>query len=98
MDHRSVGFGAIEGRDAFQAFMGQRWATRIRTIAIERLDAGLALVLVRATGESDHGSGVEWVFYELSLVEKGVLTRSELFDVDDLDAALARFEKLTSAG
>ena len=45
-------------------------------------------------GTSDEGFVAEWRMIDLFTVEGDLISRCEIFDEADLDAALARFEEL----
>lgn len=47
-----------------------------------------------STGSTGEGVGAEWRQVGLSLIDGDVISRSEMFDESDLDAALARFDEL----
>ena len=47
-------------------------------------------------GTSDEGFVAEWRMIDLFTVEGDLISRCEIFDEADLDAALARFEELHS--
>ena len=47
-------------------------------------------------GTSQEGFDAEWRIVELLTVEGDLVNRCEIFDEADIDAALARFDELTS--
>ena len=53
-----------------------------------------AVVTHASHGTSREGFDAEWRMIELLTVDGDLISRSELFDEADLDAALARFEEL----
>ena len=55
-----------------------------------------AVVTHGAYGTSQEGFDAEWREVDLLTVEGDLISRSELFDEADLDAALARFDELSS--
>jgi ketosteroid isomerase-like protein len=57
-----------------------------------------AVTDVRRTGTVPGGGDFESEYLHLCTVAHGRITRVELFELDDLDAALARFEELRRAG
>ena len=65
---------------------------RIETV--QRLSDLGAVVTHFACGTSQDGFDAEWRMIELLTVEGDLINRSEMFDEDDIDAALARFEEL----
>ncbi|MGV0850343.1 BTAD domain-containing putative transcriptional regulator [Mycolicibacterium phlei] len=64
--------------------------------AVHRLTGLGAVVGYKATGTSSEGFTGEWQEIAVSIVEGDVITRCELFDETDLDAALATFEELST--
>ncbi|KUI47640.1 hypothetical protein AU198_23865 [Mycobacterium sp. GA-1199] len=59
-------------------------------------DSGAVITRV-ATGNSRDGFNAEWRVITLATFDGDLLSRVELFDETDLDAALARFEELRSS-
>ena len=51
-----------------------------------------------AHGTSQEGFDAEWRMITFSTVEGDLISRCEVFDEADLDAALARFDELQPAG
>ncbi|MFZ0719140.1 MAG: ATPase, partial [Mycobacterium sp.] len=66
--------------------------------AVHRLSKIGAVVAIQAHGISEQGFDAEWRDVHLLAVEGDMLSRCELFDEDDLDAAIARFEQLGQPG
>ena len=64
--------------------------------AVHRLSDLGAVVTHVAQGTSQEGFDAEWRMINLMTVEGDLINRSELFDEADLDAALARFDELSS--
>lgn len=64
--------------------------------AVHRLNDFGAIVTRVATGTSQEGFNAEWRVITLATFDGHLLSRVELFDETDLDAALARFEELSS--
>ncbi|GAT12674.1 putative ATPase [Mycolicibacterium novocastrense] len=62
--------------------------------AVHRLNDFGAIVTRVATGTSQEGFNAEWRVITLATFDGDLLSRVELFDETDLDAALARFEEL----
>ena len=50
---------------------------------------------MRLNGTSQEGFDAEWRMINLMTVEGDLISRGELFDEADLDAALARFDELS---
>ncbi len=63
--------------------------------AVHRLSDLGAVLTHTARGTSHEGFGAEWRMIELLSVKNDMVSRSEIFDETDLDAALARFEELS---
>ncbi|BBY42410.1 hypothetical protein MCEL_07050 [Mycolicibacterium celeriflavum] len=63
--------------------------------AVHRLsDLGIVFTYV-AYGTSQEGFGVEWREISIMMFEGDCINRGEVFDEDDLEAALARFDELS---
>src|SRR5205823_14886209 len=62
--------------------------------AVHRLSALGAVVTHTAKGTSLDGFDAEWRMIDVFTVEGNLISRFELFDDADLDAALARFDEL----
>ena len=96
IDHRQLGMVESGGlvpylRDAFDELANLRTYPE----AVHRLaDRGAVLTHVGA-GTSKEGFDAEWRMINLILLDGDLISRSEMFDEADLDAALARFEQLT---
>nr|WP_067285619.1 BTAD domain-containing putative transcriptional regulator [Mycobacterium sp. 1164985.4] len=65
--------------------------------AVHRVTPTGAVVTHVGSGTSPDGFDAEWRMINVLVVEGDVISRSELFDESDLDAALARFDELTAA-
>ena len=66
----------------------------IRIEAVHRLSGFGAVVTYTAHGTTREGFDAEWRMIHLLTVEGDRISRSELFEEADLDAALARFDEL----
>ncbi len=66
--------------------------------AVHRLSDLGAVVTHAAHGTSQEGFDAEWRVIDLVTVEGDLVNRCEMFDEADLDAALARFDELSSTG
>ncbi len=64
--------------------------------AVHRLSDLGAVVTAAVYGSSQEGFDAEWRMIDLFTVEGDLISRCEIFDEADLDAALARFEELHS--
>ena len=67
---------------------------KLRTEAVHRLTNAGVVSTVVATGTSQEGFDAEWREIALVTFDGDLLSRCELFDEADLDAALARFDEL----
>ncbi|WP_081654434.1 BTAD domain-containing putative transcriptional regulator [Mycobacterium sp. UM_WGJ] len=96
IDHRrGAGF---ESGDMI-AYLEAAWAdspdTTIHIAAVHRLSQIGAVVTHVAQGISQDGFAAEWRDIVVMTVDGRRVNRSELFDGDDLDAALSRFDELS---
>ena len=66
--------------------------------AVHRLDGNGAVVTHTASGTTAEGFGVEWRMIHIYTVDGTLINRCEMFDEQDLDAALARFDELHPSG
>ncbi|WP_413783602.1 BTAD domain-containing putative transcriptional regulator [Mycolicibacterium chubuense] len=96
VDHRRA---AAFASGEMTAYLSAAWAdspdTRIYVEAVHRLTEAGAVVTHAARGTSNAGFEAEWRDVNMLTVEGDLVTRSELFDADDLDSAIARFDELT---
>jgi hypothetical protein len=101
-DHRRTGVGRIEGGDAYMESIAVLWDLA----PDQRIDFGWSwpaldrhavVVTLRREGTIADGGAFENDYLWLGVAEHGRLTRLELFEPEDLDTALARFEKLRPA-
>ncbi|WP_197746535.1 BTAD domain-containing putative transcriptional regulator [Mycobacterium cookii] len=95
IDHRST--QRVEADD-LTALIRATWEVvphgRVYIEAVHRLnDVGLAITYI-ARGTSQAGFDAEWRAVNISTVDGDMISRSEIFDEADLDAALARFDEL----
>ncbi len=67
----------------------------IRIEAVHRLSEIGAVVTHVVEGTSQQGFDAEWRTIDLATYDGDLISRSELFDEADLDAALARFDELS---
>lgn len=97
IDHRSTtALASGEMRAYLRAAWGQTPDVRVDIVAVHRLTSFGALVTHVATGTTEQGFEGEWREITLSIVEGDRISRSEMFDEADLDAALARFDELAN--
>ena len=98
-DHRLAGLGRIDGADAYVESAAVLWdlAPDIRfevpfRLALERYGV---VSVSRSFGTLREGGGAFESFRAyVSMVERGRVTRLEGFEIEDVDAALARFAEL----
>ena len=95
VDNRVVGLGSldfegwVECLSATSPVMGERRTCLPR---FHRLtDQGIV-----AEFRGTNPTGFEWRFITISIVDEGQISHAELFELDDLDAALVRFDELTA--
>ena len=95
IDHRR---GAAFAAGDMIAYLEAAWDdspdTKIYIAAVHRLDKIGAVVSHVAHGISQEGFDAEWRDVHVLAVEGDMVSRSELFDGADLDAAIARFDQL----
>ena len=95
VDHRPL--QRIEAAD-LGAYVHATWDVtphgRVYIEAVHRISDLGAVVTYAAVGTSQEGFDAEWRAVNISTVEGELISRSEIFDEADLDAALARFEEL----
>ncbi|AMD53819.1 hypothetical protein ATO49_02940 [Mycolicibacterium fortuitum subsp. fortuitum DSM 46621 = ATCC 6841 = JCM 6387] len=96
MDHRH-GTGFASGDQV--AYIKASWQDtpdiRIYPTAVYRLTRSGAVVASSAWGTSSEGFDAEWRAVDIMMVEGELVTRCEIFDESDLDAALAKFDELS---
>jgi class 3 adenylate cyclase len=104
VDHRTLGFGTFSGQEAGAMLQGVRsWHDLGTNLALSvddvlGLQSGAFLPRVTLLGTDRTGGGTfERPFLVVSVFDAdGLVTRSELFDADRDDDALARFDELTA--
>jgi ketosteroid isomerase-like protein len=101
-DHRRTGFGRIEGVDAYMNSIAVLWDLapdqRIEFgWSWPAFDRHAVVVTLRREGALADGGAFENEYIWLGVARYGRLTRLELFEPEDLDAALARFAALRPA-
>ena len=96
VDHRRV---ALMETDDIYAVLGAMWDSTSELnnfiAAVHRLSDLGALVTWVAYETAQDGFRAEWRLISLMTVRGGLLSRSEVFDEEDLDAAIERFDQLT---
>ncbi|WP_231986256.1 nuclear transport factor 2 family protein [Mycobacterium sp. E2479] len=95
IDHRRPTI-IVEGR--LNEFLESLWKlapdVSFRVEAVHRLNNLGAVCSHVAQGISQDGFEAEWRGIEVMAVDRGLISRCEIFDATDLDAALTRFEEL----
>ena len=96
VDHRPV---QRIGAEDVRAYLRATWDVtpdiKFRIEEVHRLSS-LGVVVTRvATGSSQEGFDAEWRQIDILTVDGDVLSRVEVFDEADIDAALARFDELS---
>ncbi|MDT7755814.1 MAG: hypothetical protein QOH27_1712, partial [Mycobacterium sp.] len=96
VDHRR---GAAFAPGDMIAYIQAAWDdspdTKIHIAAVHRLSSLGGVVTHVAHGISQEGFDAEWRDINILTVEGETLSRSELFDESDIDAALERFDELS---
>ncbi|MFZ1162232.1 nuclear transport factor 2 family protein, partial [Mycobacterium sp.] len=95
IDHRTV--ISVEAGDLptfIGATLDQLPVISIHMEMVHRLSDLGAVVTHTARGISDEDFGAEWRMIDIFTVEGDLISRCEMFDEADLDAALARFDEL----
>lgn len=96
VDHRPAGFGETVGVEAWVSFL--KTAIDLvpdrRVVINEDVRGSDWLHYIRIEGSDAYGGPVEWEFIGLWYAEGGRITRSEVFDVNDLESAVRRAGEL----
>lgn len=96
IDHRrGAGFAPGDMIPYMQAAWDDSPDTRIYIAAVHRISSIGAVVTHVAQGISQDGFDAEWRDINVLTVDGNLVDRCELFDHDDLHAALARFDELS---
>ncbi|ORB68363.1 BTAD domain-containing putative transcriptional regulator [Mycolicibacterium tusciae] len=96
IDHRRVAiFAPGELATAVRDAAAPTPEFRARNVAVHRLSDRGAVVTTSSHGTSPEGFEAEWKVIQILTVDGELISRCELFDETDIDAALARFEQLT---
>jgi DNA-binding SARP family transcriptional activator len=94
-DHRPLqNLGAVDLLAAIRSMSEVASDLTVSIEAVHRLSELGAVVTQTLKGTSEAGLDAEWRTIEIFTVEGDLLSRCEAFDEADLDAALARFDKL----
>ena len=97
-DHRRTGMGRIDGAEAYLDALQILWNlapdVQVQGLSGVALESYGLVGVVRFFGTLADGGAFENVMLTLNIVERGCITRSESFEIDDVDAALARLAEL----
>jgi hypothetical protein len=93
--------GRLEGADRYVESVEALWRLSATThlelgwfwLAVR---PGVQLLTIRRTGDVKDGGSFESDYLALTLQADGLGTRLEMFELEDLDRALARFGELTA--
>jgi hypothetical protein len=95
VDHRrGIAFAPGDMTAYIRAGMDLAPDTRIYIETVHRLNSLGAVITQVLTGTSHDGFDAEWREIGILTFEGDLISRSELYDEKDLDAALARFDEL----
>jgi hypothetical protein len=95
IDHRSLAaIGSGDLRAYLRVALDDMAENRFYVEFVHRLTDLGAVVTHTAKGTSRDGVDAEWRMVDLFSVEDGLISRCEIFDEADLDAAIARFDEL----
>ncbi|MGV0718368.1 BTAD domain-containing putative transcriptional regulator [Mycolicibacterium sp. XJ662] len=99
VDHRRGAVGFVPGDliSRTQATWDDLRDFKVYIESVHQLNDDGAAVTYVGTGTSTQGFEAEWREISMSLVDGDLVSRTELYDECDLDAALARFDQLVSA-
>jgi class 3 adenylate cyclase len=96
IDHRrGAGFAPGDMIAYIRAAWDDSPDTKIYVAAVHRLSKIGAVVAHQSHGISQEGFAAEWRDVHVLALEGEMFSRCELFDEDDLDAAIARFDQLS---
>jgi ketosteroid isomerase-like protein len=96
-DHRLARLGVIEGAEVYVDSAVSMWelAPNVEIEgAVLRRDRHGSVSVTRTFGTLAEGGTFENLYVSVTIVERGRVARSELFEPEDVDAALARFAEL----
>ncbi|RDH79909.1 hypothetical protein DVS77_02525 [Mycolicibacterium moriokaense] len=93
---RVVGSGTSSLTETVQAAWDMTRGIRARIESVHRLNDDGAVITHSLHGTSLEGFDFEWRVVDVFTVDGDTIGRCEMFDEDDLDAALARFDELTA--
>jgi ketosteroid isomerase-like protein/tetratricopeptide (TPR) repeat protein len=97
-DHRRTGLGRVSGAAPFLDSLETEWALtpgvqQTAMFHVAREPHG-TVGLSRIAGTAPEGGPFEYLLATVAIVERGLITRLEFFEPEDLDKALARLAEL----
>ncbi|WP_082990612.1 BTAD domain-containing putative transcriptional regulator [Mycobacterium sp. 1482292.6] len=96
VDHRrGTPFTASDMTSAVHTLFDLTPDFKVHIEAVHEINSRGAVITNYAHGSSPDGVGVEWRMVMLHLVDDGRLTRCEVFDETDTEAAIARLKELS---
>jgi hypothetical protein len=99
-DRRRTGVGRIEGLDAYLASIAALWdlSSDLRLEILYQPDTGThgTLYVSRWVGTNAEGGEFEIVFVGIGILRDHELAGLEIFEIDDLELARARFAELAT--
>jgi hypothetical protein len=96
IDHRRVAaFAPGEGIDYVRAGWDLDQQVNICIETVHQVSDLGAVIILAAQGRSQEGFDAEWRLIEILTVDGDRISRCEIFDEADLDAAIARFDDLS---
>jgi hypothetical protein len=97
-DHRRTGLGRIEDTEQYLASLAALWEQSSDAFTDTLYHVAVAphgsISVGRLVGTLDGGGPSESLFVRLNLYAGGRCTSTELYELDDLERARARFEEL----
>jgi hypothetical protein len=98
-DHRAAGFGAGESADAYLRLL--RTAVDLvpdrRILRIEPVPGRALVRRMGAEGTDEFGGPIVWDFVAVWGARDGRLSRLDVFEIDDLDAAVRLADELSAS-
>ncbi|MEO8602346.1 MAG: nuclear transport factor 2 family protein [bacterium] len=100
-DRRRTGVGRLDGADAYVASLAALWELsrdlRIEALYFDRIEPHRYLYVNRWSGTNDEGGEFDAVYVCLSLARGDLPAGLEIFELEDIDIARARFDELCGA-
>jgi len=97
-DHRRTGMGRIDDVEVYVDSIVALWQlapdARLETWSWLAVEPHGAVFVVRRAGQLPDGGAFESEYLALTIIKRGLCTRLEMFELDAVDAALARFAEL----